>query len=121
MKKICETVQDINHPGHDKLDPYRLILYFDQMCPPQQICLFYTYQNKTQTMVQKSNTNLSIYRTNPNICIEENRIGYMTQELVYLCNFINPDKYINHRSNAFTSTIMSDANIRIPLETQLAC
>jgi len=44
----------------------------------------------------------------------------MTQELANLYAFNNPDKCSNHRTKAYTTTIMSNVAVPIPLEAQLA-
>ena len=44
----------------------------------------------------------------------------MTQELATLCGFTNPDKCTNHGTKAYTTTIMSNAAVPIPLTTRLA-
>ena len=44
MKKIHETPQDIHHPGHDPLDPYRVTTYFRSICPSEQTRLFVRFK-----------------------------------------------------------------------------
>ena len=44
----------------------------------------------------------------------------MTPNIARLCRLTNPDKCTNHGSKDYASTIMSNALVLIPLETQLA-
>lgn len=119
-KKMCETPEDIHHPGMISFDPYRVFCISTKYVQPNKNAFSVPIKPNFKSKHEKL-TPPSPYSAPIPMYALVKIILDQWQELAHQYNFINPDKCTNHGSKTYTTAIMPNALVPIPLKTQLTC